>query len=92
MLNWLDPSLSAASLAVHVTVVVPTGYLPPDTTTLPAWFSHLMLAAGMTPSKASNADGDDDQVTAALGIPGFTFWKRTLFGVVITGGSISVST
>ena len=30
MLNLHDPSLSTVSLAMHVTVVVPTGYKSPD--------------------------------------------------------------
>ena len=41
MSNWLDPSFSAVSLALHVTVVVPTEKLPPDITTLPAAVSYI---------------------------------------------------
>ena len=89
MVNWLDPTFGTESEAVHVTVVVPTGYLPPDITTLPAVFRHTILAAGMTPSTTSVADGDCDQTTAAYGIPGSTFIEGTLFGEVITGPSLS---
>ena len=42
MLNSHDPSLSAVSLALHVTVVVPTGYKSPDITTLPRLSSHIL--------------------------------------------------
>ena len=91
MLNWLDPSFSAVSLALQVTVVMPTGYLPLETTTLPAWSSHIMLAVGINPSKASSADGGGDQTMAASGLPVSTFIMGTLFGVVMTGGSMSVT-
>ena len=89
MLNWLDPTFGTESKAVHVTVVVPTRYLPPDTTTLPAWSSHIMLAAEMGPSTTSVADGNCDQSTAASGIPGSTFIEGTLSGAVTTGPSLS---
>ena len=89
MVNWLDPTFGIVSLAVHVTVVVPTGYLSPDITTLPASFLHTILAEGMAPSTTSVADGNGDQLTAASAIPGSTLdW--TLLGVVITGPSLSV--
>ena len=91
MLNWPDPSFSEVSLALHVTVVVPTGNLSPDITTLPASSSHVMLPAGMAPSKASMADGNGDQGTTASAIPGSTFIIRTSSGAVTTGGSVSVN-
>ena len=90
MLNWLDPSFSAVSLALQVTVVVPTGNLSPDITTLPGLTSHTMLEGAMAPSTVSLADGIGDHVTAASAIPGSTFIIGTLFGAVTTGGSLSV--
>ena len=90
MVNWLDPSFTEVSLALHVTVVVPTGNLLPDLTTLPALFVHMMVLGSMAPSKASRADGNGIHVTAASDIPGSTFLERTLFGGVTTGGSMSV--
>ena len=70
MLNWLDPSFSAVSLALQVTVVVPTGKLLPDITTLPELSLHTMLAERMVPSTTSMAD--DDHMTAAFVIPDCT--------------------
>ena len=85
MLNSHDPSLSAVSLALHVTVVVPTGYKSPDITTLPRLSSHTMLV--MSPS---TADGDSDHVTLASAIPGSTVILATVFGHKTVGGSLSV--
>ena len=71
MLKSHDPSLSAVSLALHVTVVKnirvvkPTEYKVSDITTLPRLSSHTMVAELMTPSTVSLAIGDGDQVTLA---------------------------
>ena len=43
MLKSHDPSLSAVSLALHVTVVKPTEYKVSDITTLPRLSSHTMV-------------------------------------------------
>ena len=80
MLNWLDPSFSAVSLALQVTVVVPTGNLSPDITTLPGPTSHTMVEGGMGPSTVSLADGNGDHVTMASAIPASTFMAGTLLG------------
>ena len=90
MSNWLDPSFNAVSLALHVTVVVPTGKLLPDITTLPAASSHTMVVELMTPSTMSLADGNGDQVTLAAVIPVATNTEGTVFGEVTTGGTLSV--
>ena len=92
MLNWLDPSFSAVSLALQVTVVVPTGNLLPDITTLPESSSHMMLAGRIEPSTISTADGNGDQVTLASAIPGSTLIDGILLGAVITGPSLSALT
>ena len=89
MLNWLDPSFSAVSLALQVTIVVPTGNLSPDVTTLPGPTSHTMVEGGMGPSTVSLADGNGDHVTMASVIPGSTFMAGTLFGEYTIGASLS---
>ena len=91
MLNSHDPSFSAVSLALHVTVVVPTGYTwkSPDITTLPRLSSHTMVVALMTPSTVSLAVGDGDHVTTAPAIPGSTVMFATLFGHKTAGGLLS---
>ncbi len=84
MLNWPEASFIEVSYALQVTVVKPTGYLPPDVTMLPAWSSHTMV--GLTePSQASKAVGVDDQVTTASGLPGSTNCPGTSLGRVRTG-------
>ena len=85
MFNSHDPSLSAVSLALHVTVVVPTGYKSPDITTLPRLSSHTMVV--MSPSTVSLAVGNSD--TLASAIPDSTV--TTVFGHKTVGGSLSVS-
>ena len=80
MLNWHVPSFSAVSLALHVTVVVPTTNLAPDVTTLPALISQTMVEGTMTPSTVSLADGNGDQVTLTSTIPASTFIIGTSFG------------
>ena len=89
MFNSHDPSLSAVSLALHVNVVVPTGYKSPDITTLPRLSSHTMVV--MSPSTVSLAVGDTDHVTLASAIPGSTVMLATVFGHKTVGGSLSVS-
>ena len=89
MESWHVPSLSAVSLALHVTVVVPAGNLEPDTTTLPRPSSHTMVEELMTPSKVSLAVGNGDHETLASAIPGSTFLGATGFGQVTTGASMS---
>ena len=73
MLNSHDPSTLRVSLALHVTVVVPTGYKSPDITTLPELSSHTMVEALMTVPLVSLAVGDGDQVTLAFAVPESTF-------------------
>ena len=90
MSNWLDPSFSAVSLALQVTVVVPTGKLSPDITTLPAVSLHTMVVGSMTPSTMSLADGDVGQVTLAAVTPVATNTEGIVLGEVTTGGSLSV--
>ena len=72
MLKSHDPSLSAVTLALHVTVVKPTEYKVSDITTLPRLSSHTMVAELMTPSIVSLAIGDGDQVTLAVIVPAST--------------------
>ena len=78
MLNWHDPSSGIESLALHVTVVVPTENLSPDITTLPVPASHTMVV--MTPSTVSLAVGNGDHMTLASAIPESTYFIGTLFG------------
>ena len=89
MLNWQDPSFSAVSLALHVTVVKPTAYKSPDTTTLPRSSVHTTLAV-TSPSTISVADGGADHVTFDEAVPGSTFMEGTSFGHVTEGASSSV--
>ena len=90
MLNWHDPSSGIESLALHVTVVVATGNLSPDITTLPGPTSHTMVEGGIGPSTVSLADGNGNHVTMASAIPGSTFMAGTLLGQYTIGGSLSV--
>ena len=80
MLNWHDPSCGTESLALQVTVVVPTANLEPDITTLPGPTSHTMAEEVMGPSTVSLADGNGDHVTMASPIPASTAIRGTLFG------------
>ena len=89
MLNSHDPSLSAASLALHVTVVKFTGYKSPDITTLPRLSSHTIVEGLMTPSTVSLAVGDGDHVTIAPAIPRSTVMLATVFGHKTVGDSLS---
>ncbi len=89
MLNELDPSLFAVSLAVQVTVVTPTGYRPMDTTMSPAWSLHTIVLTEMMPSQASLAVAVNVQLTAASGIPGSTFVPEISGGTVTTGPTMS---
>ena len=90
MLNWHDPSSGIESLALHVTVVVATGNLSPDITTLPGPTSHTMVAGGIGPSTVSLADGNGNHVMMAFAIAGSTFMAGTLLGQYTIGGSLSV--
>lgn len=89
MLNWHDPSFSAVSLTLHVTVVKPTAYISPDNTTLPISSSHTTLAVTL-PSTTSLADGDGDHETVDNAVPGSTFIEEISFGHVTVGASLSV--
>ena len=89
MLNWQDPSFSAVSLALHVTVVKPTAYKSPDSTTLPRSSLHTTLAV-TSPSTISLADGGADHVTFDEAVPGSTFMEGTSLGHVSVGASLSV--
>ena len=80
MLNWHDPTRGTESVALQVTVVMPTRNLEPDITTLPASSIHTMVVGSMTPSTVSLAEGDGDQVTLASVIPALTFTEGMLFG------------
>ncbi len=53
------PSFDEVSLALHVTVVVPTEKESPDDTALPEVSVHLITEVG--PSTTSSADGIGDQ-------------------------------
>ena len=88
MLNSHDPSLSAVSLALHVTFVKPMGYKVSDITTLPRLSSHTMVAGSMTPSTVSLAVGNGDQVTLAVAVPASTV-TETVLGQKTVGGSLS---
>ena len=72
MLNSHDPVTLRVSLALHVTVVVPTGYKSPDITTLLELSSHTMVLGSMTVPLVSLAVGNGDQVTLAIAVPGST--------------------
>ena len=87
MLNWHDPSSGTESLALHVTVVVPTANLSPDITALPAPVSHTMVV--MTPSTVSLAVGNGDHITLASAIAASTYFIGTLFGQYTIGTSMS---
>ena len=89
MLNRQDPSFSAVSLALHVTVVKPSAYKSPDTTTLPVSSVHTTLAV-TSPSTISLADGGADHVTFDEAVPGSTFMEGTSLGHVTEGASLSV--
>ena len=89
MLNWQDPSFSAVSLALHVTVVKPTAYKSPDSTTLPRSSLHTTLAV-TSPSTISLADGGADHLTFDEAVPGTTFMEGTSLGHVSVGASSSV--
>ena len=89
MVNWLDPSFSAVSLALQVTVVMPTGKLSPDITTLPSLFLHTMVVESISPSTTSEPDGWVGQVMRAFANPLSTL-EEILDGVVIRGTSLSV--
>ena len=88
MLKSHDPSLSAVSLALHVTVVKPIEYKVSDITTLPRLSSHTMVAELMTPSTVSLAIGDGDQVTLAVIVPASTL-TETVRGQKTVGGLLS---
>ncbi len=89
MLNWHDPSFSAVSLTLHVTVVKPTAYISPDNTTLPISSSHTTLGVTL-PSTISLADGDGDHLTVDNAVPASTFMEGTSLGHVTVGASLSV--
>ena len=89
MFNRQDPSFSAVSLALHVTVVTPTAYKSPDTTTLPISSVHTTLAV-TSPSTISLAVGGVDHVTFDEAVPGSTFMEGTTIGHVTVGASLSV--
>ena len=87
MLNSQEPSFSAVSLTLHVTVVRPSVYKSPDITALPRQSVHTIVLLSMV-STLSVAVGNGDQVTLAVDSPR-SMDTELLLGQSTVGVSVS---
>ena len=90
MTNCVVCRFNAASLTLQYTVVTPTAYRSPDATLTPKSSTHVILVEGIRPSTISVADRGGAQTIMLSALPASTEADETLFGVIKTGGSLSV--
>ena len=90
MVKVQDPSFVAVSDTVHVTVVVPNSYVPPDVTTIPEASRHVMLASVMVSTLSVAVGVVGDQVTVAVDCPVSVLIPVTSLGQATVGDSVSV--
>ena len=87
MVNSQEPSFSAVSLTLHVTVVRPSVYKSADITTLPRQSVHTIVLLSMV-STLSVPLGNGDQVTLAVDSP-WSMDTELLLGQSTVGASVS---